>query len=217
VSVRAVNAAGEGAAGKDTARTNAPPTVQITGKSASQNSVTVNFTVEKNGSDVTECALQANDKRQVGGCDSITVGGLTAGTAYNLTVTAKNAIGTGEAKDSTSTQAVSGTVRCINGTSGDQATYCDTGIRTFSDASQTNGTAKRGKYASGTNFEAVCYKGSIGESGQPDAIDSYIYNSQKKSALWIRIPDGSYIPYAWFNLNGSLGPGNPGDTGVRAC
>jgi len=217
VSVRAVNAAGEGAAGKDTARTNAPPTVQITGKSASQNSVTVNFTVEKNGSDVTECALQANDKRQVGGCDSITVGGLTAGTDYNVAVTAKNAIGTGEAKDSTRTQAVSGTVRCINGTSGDQATYCDTGIRTYSDASQTNGTAKLGRYMSGTNFEAVCYKGSIGESGQPDVIDSYIYNSQKKSAWWIRIPVGSYIPYAWFNLNGSLGPGNPGDTGVRAC
>ncbi len=217
VSVRARNEAGEGPEAKDTARTNAKPTVTIGSSSSTQNSVTVNFTVDKNGSDITECALTVGGKRQTGGCDSITVGGLTASTSYSFTATARNAIGEGKATGNESTKGVSGTVRCINGPAGDQRTYCNTGIRTFSDTSQTKGTTKLTRYQSGTTLQADCYKRSIGEVGQPDEINSFIYNSNKISIWWIRLTTGEFIPYAWFNLNGDLGPGNPGDTGVRAC
>ncbi len=51
----------------------------------------------------------------------------------------------------------------------------------------------------------------------PRSITSYIYNSQKKSTWWIRLDTGEFIPYAWFNLFGDQGPGNPGETGLPGC
>jgi hypothetical protein len=219
VSVRAVNEAGDGAEGTSRAQTPAPPTVTLKGGSSSTTSITVDFSVDNGRSTLEECALQVDGGgRATGSCEKLTVGGLTARTNYSFTVSARNAIGSDTKTGTQSTISVRGIVTCINGTTGDQRTYCNTGIRTFSNSSQTIGTAKREIYYNGRQLEAVCYKRSIGEDPPPEAIDSYVYNGGKKSPWWIRVPDtGSYIPYAWLNLNGSRGPANPGDLGVRAC
>ncbi len=125
VTVRAVNEAGEGATAGATARTHGKPTVKITSSSSTATAITANFTVEENGQKVTQCALEAGGKRETGGCGSLTVGGLKPGTSYDFTVSATNSIGTERDTGSTSTKAINGTVRCINGSSGDQATYCN--------------------------------------------------------------------------------------------
>lgn len=218
VTVAAVNEAGVGAAGSANTRTPSPPTIAYNGGgSSTQTSITVDFSVT---GDNVACTLQVGGGAgsKSGSCQSLTVGGLSAGTNYTFTITATNAIGTDTATGSRATIPVRGIVTCNNaGGTGPESTYCNTGIRTFSNTSQTVGTVKQEVLYNGTQRAAVCYKRSIGENPGPDAIDSYIYNSRKRSEWWIRLESGSYIPYAWFNLNGDLGPANPGDTGVRPC
>jgi hypothetical protein len=195
VKVRAVNEAGEGAEVTDTAQTVKKPAVTITGGSASQTAVTVNAGVQ-NGGGTTTCSLKVGDKTVNGGCNSLTVSGLQPGTAYNFTFTATNAAGSDAANGSRSTADVLGTVTCINGTAGAEATYCNTGINLYTGTSQ-NGTSV-GTQPNGTRLKALCK-----QNGQE--IFAYRYNSEKRSSVWIRVDyrGGSYIPFAWFNINGN--------------
>jgi hypothetical protein len=195
VTVRAVNEAGDGAPGKDTAKTNARPDVKVVGKSANQNSITVNFDVQENGAKVTECALAAGGKRQVGRCNSITLGGLTAGTDYDFTVTAKNGIGTGQDKGSVKTDPVTeaGAARCDD--PGDN--YCRSpGIGIFTCPSQQNCGNRVETAYDGNRYTGTC------KARGNQSITAAQYNNDKTSWEWIRIRANRYIPYAWFNLDG---------------
>ncbi|MDQ7905290.1 fibronectin type III domain-containing protein [Phytohabitans sp. ZYX-F-186] len=196
VKVRAVNEAGEGKEATDTARTVKKPAVTITGSSASQTAVTVNATVQDGGG-TTTCSLAVGGKTATANCNgSTTVSGLQPSTAYTFTFTATNAAGNDKGTGSRTTGDVLGTVTCINGSSGDQRTYCNTGINIYTGTSQ-NGTSV-GTAPNGTKLKAFCHK-----SGQN--ITSYVYNNDKTTSIWIQVDfkgGKNYIPYAWLNLDG---------------
>lgn len=195
VTVVAINKSGEGPGSSVTVQMWAQPTVQIVGSSTTDSSITVQVNVNGNGSAVTGCTLAVNGGGSVNGaCGSLTVGGLNASTAYGYTVTATNAVGSGTATGSATTQQIieGGVVVCQNGP-GD--TYCNDGIRTFSCASQQN-CSETGSVASGTRLSVTC------KAQGNQSITSDRYNGGKASIWWVRLTDGRYIPYAWFNLDG---------------
>ncbi|GLH98872.1 fibronectin type III domain-containing protein [Phytohabitans aurantiacus] len=199
VKVRAVNEAGEGAEATETARTVAKPGVTVTGKSATTSAVTVTFRVEDGGGNAT-CSLDAGGKTDSGSCTSLTVTGLSPGTAYDFTVSAKNAAGTTTAQGSQTTDAVFGIATCNNGPDGDQRTYCDSdrpnarnGNEIFASTSQSSNQV--GWASPGSRLKAFCKK-----SGQN--INAWIYNDNKESPWWIQVDYSgkNYIPWAWFDL-----------------
>ncbi|MFB9238722.1 fibronectin type III domain-containing protein [Plantactinospora siamensis] len=208
VTVHAVNEAGDGAPATATARTVAAPRVTVTGSSASATSATVTFTVDAGGGQAT-CTLTPKGKAAVsGGCSSIKATGLAPGTDYSFTVTARNAAGTGTATRDQRTDDVLGTATCNNGSSGAEATYCNSdrpnernGNEIFSGTQQIN-SDQVGWAKPGTRLKAHCRR-----SGQE--VYAYIYNNQKRSTIWINIDWGSgtaYIPWAWLNLDGGDDP-----------
>jgi hypothetical protein len=137
-----------------------------------------------------------------GGCGSLTVDGLTAGTAYTFTVTAKNAAGAATATSKKTTDYLSGTATCNDGQNGDTATYCDkdvdgrNGNEVFSITKQQD-NKQVGWAKPGTRLQAYCKK-----SG--DEVFAYIYNDNKKSTWWVQVnySGKNYIPWAWLNLDG---------------
>nr|WP_176732055.1 fibronectin type III domain-containing protein [Micromonospora rhizosphaerae] len=201
VKVKAVNEAGPGPEAFTTARTVAAPRVTVTGSSADATSVTVTFTVDAGGGNVT-CSAATGGRTASGSCSSLRVTGLTPGTAYTVTVTATNAAGRGTATRAQSTDPLYGIATCNNGPSGDQRTYCDAdvdgrnGNEIFSVPQQIN--AKQVGWAKpGTRLRAYCKK-------QGENIDSWIYNNQKQSTWWVQVEYSgrNYIPWAWLNLEG---------------
>ncbi|MFF5180032.1 fibronectin type III domain-containing protein [Micromonospora sp. NPDC000316] len=202
VKVKAVNEAGPGPEATATARTVAAPRVTVTGSSATATSATVTFTVDAGGGRATCSVSTPGEPAKAGACSSITVSGLTPGTAYTFTVTATNAAGNGTARKAQSTDALYGIATCNNGPDGDQRTYCDREVDgrngneifkvTRQDNSQQVGWAKPGR-----RLQAYCKK-----SGEN--VDSWIYNNQKQSTWWVQVEfDGkNYIPWAWLNLEG---------------
>ncbi|MFC0526058.1 fibronectin type III domain-containing protein [Phytohabitans kaempferiae] len=209
VKVRAVNEAGEGPEAAQTGRTVAKPAVTVTGGSVTSTSITVNFTVNDGGGNVT-CRLAAGGKTANGSCTKLTVTGLAPGTVYNFTVTATNAAGNDTGTGSRTTSLVYGIATCNNGTAGAERTYCDSdregrnGNEIFANTSQSS--TQVGWAEPGTRLKAFCRK-------QGEEIYAYVYNSDKRSTWWIQVEYNggrSYIPFAWFNLEGeglnSTGP-----------
>jgi hypothetical protein len=204
VEVRAVNEAGESEPGTATARTVAPPQVTITGSSATFNTATVTFSVDAGGGTAT-CSVSANNGggSADGSCSSLRLTKLKPSTAYTLTVTAKNAAGETRKTRAQQTDALFGTARCVNGESGDTATYCDrdrpnarNGNEIFKVPEQDN-DRQAGWVPNGTRLEAYC-------KVRGEDVDSYIYNSRKRSTWWVQVKyEGrNYIPFAWLNLDG---------------
>lgn len=200
VRVQAVNEAGPGQAATGTARTVAPPRVTVTGASADATSVTVTFTVDAGGGEVT-CTLTPSGRPAVtGNCSSIRATGLAPGTSYTFTVTATNAAGSGTAKRTQSTDPLYGIATCINGTEGDTRTYCDrdrdgrNGNEIFSVPRQDN-DKQVGWAKPGTRLQAYC-------KIRGEEIYAYIYNNHKRSTWWIQVAYSgrNYIPWAWLNL-----------------
>lgn len=199
VRVRAVNEAGDGPQATATAKTVASPTVTITGASADYTSITVNFSVNAGGG-TAACSLSAGGKSASGSCASLKVTGLTAGTSYSATVTAANAAGRATATRTQSTATLYGIATCDNGSSGAEATYCDTdrdgrnGNEIFSVPRQDN-SKQVGWARPGTRLKAFCKK-------QGEEVYAYIYNDDKRSTWWIRVEYSgrNYIPWAWLNL-----------------
>jgi hypothetical protein len=204
VEVRAVNEAGSSDPGTATAKTVAKPVVTITGSSATFNTATVTFSVSAGGG-TASCSMTASGggESASGSCASLESTKLKPGTDYTFTVTAKNAAGSVSATRPQTTDDLWGTTRCINGEDGDTATYCSSdrpnarnGDEIFSVPHQEN--AKQvGWEPTGTRLRTYCKV-----SG--DDVDSYIYNSKKRSTWWIQIAYGGktpYIPWAWLNLD----------------
>jgi hypothetical protein len=203
VEVRAVNEAGDSEAATATAKTLPEPVVTITGSSATFNTATVTFSVNAGGAKAT-CTVKASNGggSESGSCSSLKVSGLKPSTSYTFTVTAQTAAGTSDARTRTQkTDALYGTATCNNGESGDTADYCDkdrdgrNGNEIFAETSQQS--KQVGWAKPGTRLEAYCK-----EKGT--SIDSYIYNSQKKSSWWVQVnySGKNYIPFAWLNLDG---------------
>lgn len=203
VQVRAVNEAGPGLVATDVARTLAKPKVTITGTTMATTSATVKFSVDAGGGTAT-CSVTPSGRPKVNGnCTSINVTGLMPNTSYTFTVEATNKAGTTTAQTTQSTKVLYGTATCINGTSGDQATYCDddrdgrNGIEIFSVPRQENGK-QTGWEPNGTRLKVYCKI-----AGQE--IYAYIYNNHKRSTWWLRVDHRKgrdYIPWAWVNLDG---------------
>ncbi|MDG4765693.1 fibronectin type III domain-containing protein [Solwaraspora sp. WMMD406] len=202
VSVLAVNEAGDGPAARTTARTVAVAQVMVTGATADATSVTLTFTVDAGGGQVTCSALADGGQPVAGACDSIRVTGLYPGRPYNFTVRATNAAGTGSATHSRSTADLIGVATCVNGPDGAQRTYCDddvagrNGNEIFAVPEQDN-DRQVGWVPNGTRLTALCRR--AGEH-----VDAWIYNGHKASTWWIRVEyEGqNYIPWAWLNLPG---------------
>jgi hypothetical protein len=204
VEVRAVNEAGESEPATATAKTLPKPVVTITGSSATFNTATVTFSVNAGGAQAT-CSVKTSNGggSASGSCSSLKVESLKPSTSYTFTVTAKTAAGTSDAKTKTQeTDILYGTATCNNGDEGDTATYCDkdragrNGNEIFSVAEQDN-ARQVGWAKPGTQLEAYCKK-------KGEFIDSYIYNSRKKSDWWVQVryEGKNYIPFAWLNLDG---------------
>ncbi|MET8529017.1 fibronectin type III domain-containing protein [Micromonospora sp. NPDC005172] len=202
VKVKAVNEAGPGPEATATARTVAAPRVTVTGSSATATSATVTFTVDAGGGRATCSLSTSGEPAKAGACSSITMSGLTPGTAYTFTVTATNAAGKGTAQRADSTEPLYGIATCNNGPDGDQRTYCNkevdgrNGNEIFSVTRQDN-DKQEGWAKPGTRLKAYCKK-----SGED--VDSWIYNDQKRSTWWVQVEYSgkNYIPWAWLNLEG---------------
>ncbi|MFG1993784.1 fibronectin type III domain-containing protein [Actinoplanes sp. NPDC048988] len=202
VEVRAVNEAGESEPGTATARTVASPKVTVTGVNATFNAATVAFTVDQGGGTASCSVAATGGATAKGSCSSLKLTGLKPSTSYTFTVTATNAAGTVQAKSAKSTANLFGKATCNNGENGDTATYCNedragrNGNEIFSVTKQDN-DKQVGWAKPGTRLQAYCKK--AGED-----VDSYIYNSHKKSTWWIRVnyEGKNYIPWAWLNLDG---------------
>ncbi|MFG1954998.1 fibronectin type III domain-containing protein [Micromonospora sp. NPDC048830] len=203
VKVRAVNEAGPGAEATDTARTVTPPRITVTGSSATATSVTVTFTVDAGGGKPT-CTVGVPGRAPIAAsdCARATVANLTPGTAYTVTVTARNAAGQDTATRAQSTAALYGIATCNNGPSGDQRMYCNSdvagrnGNEIFRVPRQDN-AQQVGWAEPGTRLKAYCKK-------RGDNVDSWIYNNQKQSTWWVQVEYSgrNYIPWAWLNLEG---------------
>ncbi|WP_232075774.1 fibronectin type III domain-containing protein [Phytohabitans suffuscus] len=220
VKVRAVNEAGEGPEATATGRTVDRPAVTVTGSSSTVTSVTVNFTVNDGGGNAT-CGLDVGGRTANGDCGSLTVGGLTPGTAYNFTVTVSNAAGSVTGTGSRATPAVFGTSVCVNNTASSdpgQHTWCNDPANAMGVFTGTSlSTTRVARASNGQRIEAVCH--TTGEG-----INDYVYNPGKmgtspndRTNVWIRIKwSGTerYMSFAWFNVEGV----DPNSTGpLPAC
>ncbi len=199
IAVKAVNAAGEGPEDSATARTIAPPTVTLTGKSGAVNSITVGFSANDNGSPLA-CSISVEGSAPVGiGCGGGTVGGLWPGRTYRYTVTVTNAAGSASASDSVATAALAGTVICNN------QSQCGLnapggGVWVYSAPTQHPPPGQAvNDTSSPSRYEATCWA--------PDTDGTFIDARPwggKRDNRWIRIrfQGDNYIPFAWFTLDG---------------
>lgn len=203
----AYNRAGAGQPATTSARVGRAPTVSIVGTSGGYNSITVSFSVNGYGMQPT-CNARVDGGNPVGGsCTRLTINGLYPGRGYTVVVTATTQIGTGQDQRNAGTRALWGTVTCKNDTgSTDPArrTYCDNGVSMYWGPSQSSNPA--GRAYDGQRKQAVCKREDPYPPGDKRAIETaYVYNNNKTSRWWIKMPDGRWIPHIWLNLDAGDG------------
>ena len=203
--IKAYNSAGAGQPATTSAKVGQAPTVTITGTSGDYNKITVNFTVNGHGMPVTGCSARIDGVDSASGnCNSLTLdSNVWPGRSYTVVVTATNDIGSGQDTSGASSKHLWGTVTCKNDTSStdpDRRTYCDGGVSVYNVPDQTSGSA--GKAYDGNRKEAVCKRIDPYPPGDKRAIETaYVYNDNKTSRWWIKMPDGKWIPHIWLNLD----------------
>ncbi|WP_436520917.1 fibronectin type III domain-containing protein [Actinoplanes sp. HUAS TT8] len=203
VQVVAVNEGGESDPATATARTLAAPTLTITGTDATFNTATLSLSVDAGGAPSATCTVSTSAGTSSGNCSSLKVSGLMAGTAYTFKVSAKNAAGTVTKDSSKTTDYLGGTATCINGSSGDQKTYCDAdvdgrnGNEIFKVTKQVD-SQQAGWVPNGTHLQAYCK-----DSGEE--VFAFVYNDNKRSTTWIQVnyKGKTYIPLAWLTIDGA--------------
>jgi hypothetical protein len=225
VQVHAVNAAGNGANGVGTTSTidKPQPPAAIGNPGATGTSITFRFTVNSAGASpaATKCTVTVNNGAHDGPCDGVTVGGLYASSTYSYTVTATNPAGTSApSSGSAATSDISGTAHCEPppGSTGDELTWCKAVNPGNALEVQTNPAnlhnTQVAKTTSGQTYAAHCYT-------TGDDVDAYIYNSKKKSNIWVSIRWNNsaakqyYTPLTWLNINGGTGSSDVG--GLPHC
>jgi hypothetical protein len=207
VTVTAVNEAGESEPASTTSNTMSTPSVQITGHSATANSITLNMTYDDGGGDATcEMLRDGQTPVQSGACDSLTQGGLKASTEHTYTVRISNPAGNATSGSYTaSTTTINGQIyfRCDEGYDTDYCASVD-GISIYG-ATNNNGSSL-GKTHSGDRYKAYCW--ATGETvdvrGQEgDGYHDY-HPDKNASDKWIKIDYASnaYVPFAWINIDG---------------
>lgn len=203
--ITAHNQAGAGNPATTSAKVGQAPTITIGSTPGDYNSVTVNFSVDGHGMAVRNCtAKAAGGNAYTGSCSQIVVKGLYPGKSYTLVVNATNDIGTGEARKAGATKRLLGTVRCKNGPTGEQQTYCDKGVRVYDAPAQTANPAYRA--FDGQRKQAVCKRIDPYPANDDRSIKTaWIYNNNKSSRWWIKLPDGKWIPHIWLNLDAGDG------------
>ncbi|QSB04496.1 fibronectin type III domain-containing protein [Natronoglycomyces albus] len=219
VQVVAVNEAGESEPATATANTLTPPSVVIDGVSATATTMTASFSIDDGGAGgEASCTMTVNNRNANGNCSQLTVDGLNSSTNYDVQVRVATPAGEDTATGSGSTSNVGGTVVFVCSDPADD-TYCDgTDSDRISIRAQNNhSSAQRGSTGPGQTFNTICYWGG-GELIHPNNEDHRgiyrEYNPGKNSTdIWIRIDYGnneSYIPFAYFDINGegknSTGP-----------
>jgi hypothetical protein len=207
VSVVAVNEAGESDPAETTSNTMNSPTVQITGHSATANSITVNMTYDDGGGDVTcELLRDGTDLAASGSCDSLTQSGLKASTEHTYTVKITNPAGSATSSSYTaSTTVINGQIYfgCEEGV---QSNYCDSanGIAVYS--TTNNNGSSIGKTHSGDRHKAYCWATGESVDVRGDESDGYhdYHPGKNASDKWIKIDYASnaYVPFVWINIDG---------------
>lgn len=197
VKVAAINEAGEGESGQAQVSTPNKPSVVDATATVTENSITVSAEVDapSNGGTV-KCSIRLGTQTKTG-CRNVTFSSLKSATEYEYTVTATNGVGTSLPRKESATTGynkVGGVVRCKNGSSGEEATYCNPGIARYTGPSQQNYSSV-GKVPDGTRYTGEC------KAKGNRIIEAYIYNNYKTSDMWVRLTDGRYIPFVWFNLS----------------
>jgi len=200
VTVKAVNAAGDGPPATASARTIAPPTLTVTATSAATNSITVRLSVNDNGGPTT-CQISVNGSAPANiGCTGGTVGGVWPGNSYPFTVTARNAAGAAPpVGGSVATPALFGTVLCndpgecgLNSPGG--------GIWVYSAPTQNPPPGRAvGDTSSPSRHQATCWT----TDSDGLTIEARPWGG-KRDNRWIRIKfqGDNYIPFAWLRLDG---------------
>jgi hypothetical protein len=200
VTVKAVNKAGTGPAGKAVARTIDKPAVTAgTPARPSYKSVDVPFTVNTNGGSTT-CSISINGAAaKTVGCTGTTIAGWP-GNKYSYTVTATNKAGSASFTGSQSTPVLNSTTIC------NTPSYCgpgapNPGIWVYTTPNQ-NGTAV-GNTFNGDRYQATCW--TTGNA----TINAKPWGG-KQDNRWVRInfKGSNYIPFAWVRLDGGDSIGN---------
>ncbi|WP_221327058.1 fibronectin type III domain-containing protein [Actinoplanes sp. L3-i22] len=202
VQVVAVNEGGESDPGTATARTLAPPTITLGAVATTFNTASLTPTVDAGGAGTADCSVSTSDGTPEGTCKGLKVTELMANTTYSFKVTAKNAAGTVTKTVNGKTDLLGGTATCINGSSGDQKTYCDAdvdgrnGNEIFKVTRQVD-SQQAGWVPNGRHLDAYC-------KATGEEVYAFVYNDNKRSTTWIQVnyAGKTYIPLAWFNLDG---------------
>ncbi|MDN3239032.1 fibronectin type III domain-containing protein [Glycomyces tritici] len=207
VSVVAVNEAGESAPAETTSNTMSEPTVQISGHSATADSITLNLTSDDGGGEAT-CQLLRDGQTPVteGSCDSLTQNGLKASTEHTYTVKITNPAGSATTGNYTaSTSVVNGQIYfgCDEGM---DTRYCRSadGIAVYSAA--TNNGDSIGKTHSGDRHKAYCWTTGkfVARGGQESDGNNDYHPGKNDSDKWIKIDyaANAYVPFVWINIDG---------------
>ncbi|MFG1889047.1 fibronectin type III domain-containing protein [Micromonospora sp. NPDC049051] len=192
VTVTAGSADGDGPPGSGRVQAATAPRVTITSTSATQNSITVRFTVDGGGSP--RCTVSVGQQR-VDSCTSpVTVRGLNADTAYPVTVEATNFAGTGRARADQRTKQVTygAQVTCTDAPSNPQPDFCANGLPVYS-ASNDDGAVRR-RVANGARIVVTCKVHGENQQAGP-------YNHDKEGDHWVRLTDGGWMSWVWLRFD----------------
>ncbi|MFC3492176.1 fibronectin type III domain-containing protein [Glycomyces rhizosphaerae] len=208
VTVTAVNEAGESEPAETTSNTMSEPSVQISGDSATANSITLNMTYDDGGGEAT-CQLLRDGQTPVaeGSCDSLTQSGLKASTEHTYSVKISNPAGSATTGNRTvSTTVINGEV--YFGCDVDvNNNYCDSvdGVSIYPSASQSGNSL--GTTNTGDRYKAYCWTtgdATITPRGQESDGYADYHRGKDGSNKWVKIDyaANAYIPFVWINIDG---------------